>query len=99
MSELVSETERRLLEWALRSYPSREGRAALRCALGDAASLLDSFATQIGNEGRRRDYIKKRAREDAALITRAANIVADMRDKITMPEPALLERQPETGGE
>ena len=91
MSELTSEAERRILQASLSSYRQPNERAALRCALGDAAGLLDAFAKEVANHQRRGRYIKKRGQEDAALITRAADKIWQMREKINVRDNAPIQ--------
>lgn len=85
MPDTVDEAERRILETACSVYKTPEERAAMRGAIMDACGLLDAIATNIGNDGRLGSgYIKKRHREDAALLTKAANRLMAMRDKISV---------------
>ena len=85
MSDTVDEAERRILATALSIYKAGSERAAMRGAIMDACGLLDAIATNVQNDGRRRGYIKKRAREDALMLTRAADRLMKMRDKINVP--------------
>lgn len=76
---------------ASKTYRERGERAALRCALGDAASLLDRIATEIGYRERSRGRIRKRGLEDAALVTKCANEIAAMRDLIRVNDLGSLQ--------
>ena len=82
MPRTADEVERKLLEVALRMYHRPEQRVAMRGALGDAASLLDAMADEVGNDGRVRGRIKKEALAQSVLLSRAADRICAMRDKI-----------------
>lgn len=86
----ASKAERNLLEHSLRYYATHGERSAMRCALADAAALLDAYARDVSESHRRGRYIKKRGQEDAKLITQAANLIWAMREKITNlpPQPS-----------
>lgn len=92
--EGLGETERKLLASSLVTYRTRDERAALRCALGDGAVLLDKFADAVANKQRRHSYIKKRGREDAALIKRAADLLWQMREKINVDSALVAQPNP-----
>lgn len=79
-----------LAEYAMRTYRTPEERAALRCALSDAASLCDTLTKDIAAENRGnhgRGATTKRGRELAAVAKRCGDTIWALRDKITVPRP------------
>lgn len=75
----------KLVDLSMKTYATHGERSAMRCALSDAAALLDDMATQIGNDNRSRGRILKAAKEQATLLTKAANEIWAMRGKIVHP--------------
>lgn len=82
MSAHISLRSDKLAEAAMKAHPSHDARSALRCALGDASALIDAMATEVLSENTVRSYVKKRAREDALLLKRAADAIWAMREKV-----------------
>lgn len=68
-------------------YREPPERAALRCALGDAAHLCDALARDIENLGRRRKTVNKKHQEMAAVARRCGDAIWKMRDLIEVPQP------------
>lgn len=82
----MAEAEKQILDSSLRVYQARAERVAMRCALGDAAALCDALAAQIGREHRYHGRIKKEGLALAAAVTRAADAIWAMREKIDVQE-------------
>lgn len=82
----MAETERYVLQSTLSLYPTPKERGALRCALGDAAVVLDAMAKDVADEHRVRGRVTKHGQELAVTITLAANAVWTMREKIPVNE-------------
>lgn len=98
MSDTLAETERKILACALSIYKTPDERAAMRGALGDAAALCDALATQIGHEHRSRGVIKKQGLALAAAVTKAADAIWQMREKIEVHETPPPDAQSAGGG-
>jgi hypothetical protein len=89
LGDRMAEAERKMLKAALNTYQTTEERAALRCALGDAAALADTLALQIENENRTaRGHVTKHGRALAAAVRRAGDDIWAMREKIDVRPPA-----------
>jgi hypothetical protein len=76
--------------WAERAqstYATPEARAALRCALGDAAHLCDALAKniEIANPGRRRGSVSTAGRFAAWQVHGAGSTIWRMRELIEVP--------------
>jgi hypothetical protein len=77
-----------LLNMAMDGYRTPGERAALRCALGDAAALCDGLARQIAAENRGRGgkgAVTKRGLELEAIAKRCGDAIWAMREKIDVP--------------
>lgn len=80
----------RALEVSMRQHPTRAGRAALRCALGDAAAICNLIARQAEaqNQGRRKGSVS----EIGAALSATAKLCGDkiwaMRADIKMDDVA-----------
>ena len=77
-----------LLNMALDGYKTAGERAALRCALGDAASICDGLARVIAAENRGRGgkgAVTKRGLELEAVAKRCGDAIWAMREKIDVP--------------
>lgn len=75
----------RWLAHAMSAYSTSEGRAALRCALGDAAALCDGIARDIAAENRGRGgkgAVTKCGLELEAIAKRCGDAIWAMREKI-----------------
>lgn len=67
-------------------YATRVERAALRCALGDAAHLCDAIMREIASEWKGRGGVtKKRGQELAEIAKRCGDEIWKMREKIEVP--------------
>jgi len=78
----------RILNMALDGYKSRNERAALRCALGDAAALCDGIARDIAAENRGRNSkgaVTKLGLKLEAIAKRCGDAILAMREKIDVP--------------
>lgn len=81
----VADTKQRLVKVAQEVYTSHNERAAMRCALGDAAALCDSLAKEVAhtNRGRRgRGPVTKQGEQLALIAKRCADEIWSMREKI-----------------
>lgn len=77
-----------LLNMALDGYKTPGERAALRCALGDAASICDGLARVIAAESRGRGgkgAVTKRGLELEAVAKRCGDAIWAMRERIDVP--------------
>ena len=83
----AAEIERKLLSVATDMYREPNERAAMRGALMDAAGLLDAIATDIGREHFKRGRITNEGQKLALVVTRAADALMAMREKINVPQP------------
>ena len=75
----------KLTRWAMDNYKPRRERAALRCALGDAAALCDELSDAIkaenkGNHGK--GAITKQGHDRAAIAKRCGDAIWEMRDLV-----------------
>jgi hypothetical protein len=86
MTRTPEEAERDILRMALSIYKEPNERAAMRCALGDASALCDAIATDIGHQYRSRGRVTKKGRELALVVTRAADAIFAMRNKIPVQD-------------
>jgi hypothetical protein len=78
-----------LLNMALDGYKTAGERAALRCALGDAAAICDGLARVIAAENRGRGgkgAVTKRGLELEAVAKRCGDAIWAMREKIDVPQ-------------
>lgn len=82
MTRTPEEAEHNILTLALEIYRKPNERAAMRGALGDAAALCDAIAADIGNQHRSKGRVTKRGQELAMVVTRAADAIFDMGNKI-----------------
>lgn len=84
-----AEIVQQLLKGTLLVYKEHGERAALRCALGDAAHLCDAIARQIeaANPGRKRGSVSGPGVELAAVAKRCGDTIWAMRDKIVTEGP------------
>ena len=96
MTRTPEEAERNILAMALSIYREPNERAAMRGALGDAAALLDAIALDIRKQHRKRltggklGIVTKEGRMLGSAVTRAANAIAAMRDKIPISDAEIL---------
>lgn len=76
-----------LAEDAQRTYATPEARAALRCALADAANLCGALAKniKIANPGWRRDNVSPPGLFAAWQVQQAAETIWKMRELIEVP--------------
>jgi len=83
-----------MLNMALDGYKTPRERAALRCALGDAAALCDGLAREIAAENKGRGgkgAVTKRGLELEAIAKRCGDAIWAMREKINVPQPRTPE--------
>jgi hypothetical protein len=77
----------KILASSLQSYKTREERAALRCALGDAAALCDAINRDIRAEHKtKREAISKRGLELSEVARKCGDAIWAMREKIDVPQ-------------
>lgn len=78
-----------MLNMALEGYKTMGERAALRCALGDAAALCDGLAREIASENRGRGgkgAVTKLGLRLEEIAKRCADEIWAMREKIDVPQ-------------
>lgn len=83
------EMKAHMLNMALDGYKTAGERAALRCALGDAASLCDGLAREIAEENRGRGgkgAVTKLGLKLEAIAKRCGDEIWAMREKISVPQ-------------
>ena len=76
---------------AMQTYKTHGERAALRCALGDAAAVCDGIAREVAAENTIRGAgrtVTKRGQELEAIAKRCADAVWALRESIRMPDEA-----------
>jgi hypothetical protein len=93
VSETPEEAERSILRYIGTYHSSPEEEAALRCAYGDAARLLDALATATVDASRSRGRPTKHGLEMGAMLNHAANRVFALRDKVGQTAPNAPERR------
>ena len=74
---------------AMQTYKTHGERAALRCALGDAAALCDGLAREIAAENTVRGAgrtVTKRGLALEAIAKRCGDAIWKMRESVTMPD-------------
>jgi hypothetical protein len=72
----------------VRVYVSRDERAAIRCALGDAAHLCDAIVADILKEtATKHGKETERGRQLAAIAKRCGDAIWAMRDDVHCPDP------------
>lgn len=79
------EAAAKMVQAAMSIYQSRPERAAMRCALGDAAGLCDALARAIeadnkGNHGK--GAITKQGQDRAAIARRCGDAIWQMRELV-----------------
>jgi len=77
--------DERIMRWSLNSYRTREHRAAMRGALGDAAVLCDALARDIAAENSSRGRQTKRGQQLEAIAKRCGDAIWAMREKVSVP--------------
>jgi hypothetical protein len=85
----VADVREKLVETALRIYPSRPERVAVRGALGDAAALCDALARDIeanNPRNRKKGTVTVRGAQLADIARQCGNIIWNMRDKIEVQD-------------
>lgn len=83
-NELVAIKVTEMAAKALLHYPSNPEKAAMRCALGDAAAVCDILARVIVEEGRGRNgRVRKKFREAAKIAKRCGDDIWLMRMTLT----------------
>jgi hypothetical protein len=78
-----------MLNMALDGYKTARERAALRCALGDAAALCDGIAREIAAENRGRKgkgSVTKLGLQLEAIAKRCGDEIWAMRERIDVPQ-------------
>lgn len=77
----------RQVSTATETYREPRERAALRCALGDAAHLCDLIRREIeaNNPGRKRGSVSSIGQAMAANVEDAASMIWQMREMIEVP--------------
>lgn len=85
--EVLIAPERRahILSPDLRTYTTRHERAAMRAALGDAATLCDALASEVIVQNTSRGRATKATRAAAATFTRAGDEIMRMRERVEVP--------------
>lgn len=79
----------KMLKVAMSTYSEHAERAALRCALSDAAHLCDALARDVLYETRsKRGHHTKRGRELAVIAERCGNAIWAMRELVTFANTA-----------
>ena len=76
-----------ILKSSLAAHPERENRAALRCGLGDAATICDLIAKRLLEEHKGyggRGPTTKLGREMAAVAKRCGDEIWALRDKVSV---------------
>lgn len=87
MTQRCADIAAKIVAYELDAYRTRRERAALRCALGDAAHLCDALARKVRDEYRGRGgAVKKPGHDIAVWIERAGNEIWAMRELVTMSE-------------
>lgn len=81
ITEHVEAFAARTVEHATKTYTTAEGRAALRCALMDAAALIDVVSREMA-KGRRKS---QQLTETTALLKEIADKLEAMRSTIEVP--------------
>jgi len=77
----------RMVELSKKTYTEDGERAALRCALGDAAAMCDGIARDIAAENTMRGAgrtVTKRGLELEAVAKRCGDAIWAMREKISV---------------
>lgn len=77
---------RQMADSSMATYTSRQERAALRCALSDAAHLCDAVARDIENRFRRRKTVTKAGQEMATIAKMCGDAIWQMREQISVPQ-------------
>jgi len=79
----LEEVAERLAAVAQKVYDLHGERSAMRCALGDAATLCDVLATKLEEVNRvRGNRISKQGQEWAVIAKRCGNAIWEMRARI-----------------
>jgi hypothetical protein len=76
-----------ILKSALSAHPERENRAALRCGLGDGATVCDLIAKRLLEEHRGRGgkgATTKLGRELAAIAKRCGDEIWALRERVSL---------------
>lgn len=77
---------RQMADSSMVTYASQKERAALRCALGDAAHLCDAVARDIESRFRRRKTVTKAGQEMATIAKMCGDAIWQMREQISVPQ-------------
>lgn len=91
MSDNTEERIARMIGVSSGTHASQDGRAALRCGLGDASGICDILVRQIENEHRGKRGVTKQGRELAAIAKRCADTIWRSRDLVARPSPSSEE--------
>lgn len=84
--DLVAIKSAEMVTASIRTYREHAEKAAMRCALGDAAGLCDVIARSITEAGRGRNGRVSQAVKDAAKIAkRCGDDIWAMRELIVLP--------------
>ena len=79
----------RMVELSKQTYKERGERAALRCALGDAAAMCDGIARDVAAENTMRGAgrtVTKRGLELEAIAKQCGDAIWAMREKISVTD-------------
>jgi hypothetical protein len=85
MSKSLEEIQARMVVVATGTYTEPSERAALRCAMGDAAALCDAIARRVLEANCTRGRVTNVGQALAAVATQCGDEIAKMRDKIIVP--------------
>ena len=85
---MLEHTMKKLTDAAQKTYKTRKERAAMRCALGDAAALCDAISGAVETTFQnKRGYIRKEGRVLAAQAKQCGDLIWKMRDGIDLSKP------------
>lgn len=87
MSETPDDAERSILRYISEYHSSPEEEAALRCAYGDAARLMDALANITIATNRSRGRVTKRGLELGAVLKHGADRIWALREKVGQSAP------------
>jgi hypothetical protein len=94
----VSETAaKKLIGVSMRAYTERQERAAMRCAMGDAAALCDAIAREMAARSRGRGgkgAVTKQGLILEAVAKRCADAIWAMREMIDVPSASAPTEEP-----